>query len=474
VKGRLFQTCPNFYVAENPDISDTYTCRNHRQPGALTAIFGPSLVAEGGEMAGTVQHTKLDSPTARAKLARGRQPHWQALVTGRAHLGYQRWQGTKAGRWMLRRYDGSAYSVESLGQADDERDIAPDGVSVLTFEQAKAKALATLDGSAEGKVHGRLTVRRAMANYIDYLKAEGRPTADTQWRTVAHITPKLGDIEVAALTSKKIRDWLSALAAAPALARTKKGAPQKFRPAPDDADEAERRRKSSANRVLTILKAALNHAFDEQHVTSNSAWGRRVKPFRNVEGARKRYLTVDEAKRLLNAADPHFRPLIRAALETGARLSELTRLQVQDFHRDAGTIHVRKSKTDKGRHIVLTDQGVAFFKQQCTGRPGSAVMFTTADGSPWRHQGRPMTEASERARLSPPVTFHALRHTWASLSLMGGVPLMVVSKNLGHADTRMVEKHYGHLADTHTAKLIRAGAPKFGAVKQTNVRVLQE
>jgi hypothetical protein len=45
---------------------------------------------------------------------------------------------------------------------------------------------------------------------------------------------------------------------------------------------------------------------------------------------------------------------------------------------------------------------------------------------------------------------------------MNGVPLMVVAKNLGHADTRMVEKHYGHLADSYVADAIRAGAPRYG------------
>ena len=45
---------------------------------------------------------------------------------------------------------------------------------------------------------------------------------------------------------------------------------------------------------------------------------------------------------------------------------------------------------------------------------------------------------------------------------MNGVPLLVVAKNLGHADTRMVEKHYGHLAPSYIADAIRAGAPKFG------------
>ena len=39
---------------------------------------------------------------------------------------------------------------------------------------------------------------------------------------------------------------------------------------------------------------------------------------------------------------------------------------------------------------------------------------------------------------------------------------MVVAKNLGHADTRMVERHYGHLAPSYVADEIRKGAPRFG------------
>jgi hypothetical protein len=46
---------------------------------------------------------------------------------------------------------------------------------------------------------------------------------------------------------------------------------------------------------------------------------------------------------------------------------------------------------------------------------------------------------------------------------MNGAPLLVVGKNLGHSDTRMVEKHYGHLAPSYIADAIRAAAPRFGA-----------
>ena len=51
---------------------------------------------------------------------------------------------------------------------------------------------------------------------------------------------------------------------------------------------------------------------------------------------------------------------------------------------------------------------------------------------------------------------------------------MVVAKNLGHTDTRMVEKHYGHLAPGYVADAIRAGAPKFGIKpEKTNVKALR-
>jgi integrase len=90
-------------------------------------------------------------------------------------------------------------------------------------------------------------------------------------------------------------------------------------------------------------------------------------------------------------------------------------------------------------------------------------MFRHADGSAWQksEQARPMTEACTNGRIKPAISFHILRHTWASLSVMAGVPLMVVAKNLGHADTRMVEKHYGHLAPSFVADAIRAGAPRY-------------
>jgi hypothetical protein len=50
---------------------------------------------------------------------------------------------------------------------------------------------------------------------------------------------------------------------------------------------------------------------------------------------------------------------------------------------------------------------------------------------------------------------------------------MVIAKNLGHKDTKMVEKHYGHLASSFIVDAIRAGAPKFGIKPDKNVLALR-
>lgn len=57
---------------------------------------------------------------------------------------------------------------------------------------------------------------------------------------------------------------------------------------------------------------------------------------------------------------------------------------------------------------------------------------------------------------------------------MGGMPLMVVAKNLGHRDTRMVEQHYGHLAPDFVAKAVREHAPRFGIRFESNVVAIGE
>ena len=415
-------------------------------------------------MARTVREAQLGTPTARRRLEAGRQPHWHTIVAGRDHLGYQRGPHDKVGRWLWRRRRGGQYSSEQIGIADDAR--RADGVSVLSFEQARAKAV-ELAGS-EDRPAGRITVARAVADYVDFLKSQGRSTYHAESTAATHILPRLGDQEVSQLTSAQLRRWLIGVADQPARKRSKADGRQKFKAL--DGDESVRRR-SSANRILATLKAILNHAYDERRCPSNDAWGRRLKRFKGVDGARTRFLSTVEAVRLINACEEDFRLLVRAALETGMRYGELCRLEVSDFSPSGGTVAVRRSKTGRPRHVVLTAEGAEFFRRVCAGRLGSAPMFLRGDGMPWArsNQGRFMAAANARAKVEPPITFHGLRHTWASLAVMNGTPLMVVARNLGHVDTKQVERHYGHLSESYVFSAIRAGAPRFGIDDTSNV-----
>ncbi|HEY5081480.1 MAG TPA: site-specific integrase [Bauldia sp.] len=419
-------------------------------------------------MARTVRDAKLETREARKRLPARPAPHWRTLIPGALHLGYRRRRKDAPGNWCYRVYrslrgadKGSPYRVHLLGVADDFQDA--DGTRVLSFADAQKLAH---DRAARPAKRGRLTVGDTIADYVEYLKAQ-RKTADEVESTAArHILPALGETRVDELTTDALTNWRDRLATTPALVRTRNGEPQNHKPAPNTEDR-KRARRATTNRVLTMLKAALNRAFKRGLVDDDLAW-RRVKPFGEVDAARPGFLTVSEAKGLINAADKTsgFRDLVHAGLITGCRYGELCALQVGDFHR--GKIAIRKSKSGKPRDVVLNDEGVAFFTQLTAGRANDSPMLPRANGEAWQasQQARPMLEACRRARINPPVGIHQLRHTWASLSVMGGMPLMVIARNLGHSGTSMVEKHYGHLTESYVDEAIRSSAPKFGVVKR--------
>src|SRR5262249_10059389 len=174
--------------------------------------------------------------------------------------------------------------------------------------------------------------------------------------------------------------WHEKIAKTPARLRTKPGAAQKYREA-DDSPEGVRRRRSTANRVLTILKAALNHAYREGKCARDVSWST-VRAVREVDAARLRYLADDEARRLTNACPTDFRSLVTGALLTGCRYGELAAMTVADFNPDAGTLWIPVSKTRKSRHVVLTQEGRDFVTALAAGKPDRARLFLRLNGKP--------------------------------------------------------------------------------------------
>lgn len=420
----------------------------------------------------TIRNPKMDTRSARAKLPARKSVYWTSITPGCA-LGYR--QGAKGGRWVAKFVRKGKRHESTLGPADDVMD--PDGIAALSFAQAQEKArewFSQVARRAAGKpdVTGPYTLAEAVQDYLNWFRAHRKGLRDTEYSLKGYILPEFGPLELSELTAERLREWHRKLAETAPRLRTSKGRPQQYRDTTHDP-EAERKRRATANRILTILKAVLNHAWREGKVESDDVW-RRVKPFPSVDTARIRNLDQAECIRLVNACTPDFRDLVRAALASGCRYGELIALEVSDFHSASGTAVIRASKSGKDRHVVLSNEGRTFFEELTAGRAGHETLLRRNDGSPWRkaHQHRRIDEACERAGISPPISFHILRHTYASLLLMNGASLQVIALNLGHADTRMVEKHYGHLAPSYVADMIRATAPELGVGSISNVSVL--
>jgi hypothetical protein len=405
----------------------------------------PYVLFAGAKMPRTLKDAKLDSRSARLRLAARREPYWRS-ISDRMAVGYRR--GVKGGTWVGRHYTSDhGRRFQALGTADDILDA--DGVHVLSFAQAQELARRWfLDIAMERlPTAAPITVKVAVERYVRFLKAERRTGLDTEQRLGRLVLPQLGERGVLDLSKNDIDEWKQGL----------------IRRDPGDP-EVERRSKDTANRVLSMFKAALNRAFDDPKngIGSDLAW-RRVKPFTDVGRAREAHLDRAEAQRLINSCENAFRNLVTAALLTGARAPhELASLRVRDFRADLAVLAIRDGKTGP-RDVVLTREAVTFFAALAGGKKADGLLLPRDDGRPWRrgHQQRPMRIAVARAELPADTTIYALRHTYASQSILAGMNLKLLADNMG-TSIRMLEQHYSKFIAAARRRLVEESAFKIG------------
>lgn len=445
-------------------------------------------------MARTKRSAKLDTRNARLKAnVMAGKMHQEPLAPGQ-YLAYRRPEKGGAGSWFARWHREGKILQTRLGTADDFQEA--DEKSVLSYAQAQSRAHTwfktqehqAIQGDESLPEDGPLTVARALDRYFARNESQGgKSVKDMRQRAELWIKPTLGPIEIGKLTRGNVEGWHQSIAESERQKRPKQEAenPKRPRKAKEDStkkapeeksppnEDDKRRRKATANRVLAILKAALTCARVQGWVIcSGDAW-ELVKPFRAVEEPRQNYLTPEEQQRLLNAIqDADFRILVAGALATGCRYGELCRMKVEDFDPSgAGSVLVRIAKSGKPRRVLLTQEGRAFFQCLTAGHaPGELIFQHQAfDGRDWKgervqrewkrsEQQRPMREACIAACL-PVMGFHQLRHSYASALVAAGMPLALVAKLTGHADTRMLERHYAHLAPSDLSRALEAMAP---------------
>ena len=420
-------------------------------------------------MGRAVKDAKLDRRDARLKLEIHKEPYWRMVSEG-AHLGY--YCGARFGKWVARfKVPGTAggYAKRTLGEADDLRDA--DGETILNFRQADEAARAWFAEKERGdaKPSGPFTIADALDEYSKAFKIrKGAIPTDLKSRIEEIIKPTLGKLEVAKLTKSIVSGWQNDRATSPAKLRTRKGADkQNERPAEDQ--EALRRRRSTANRDLTVLKAALNLAAETRDWLPIAAWAK-VKPFEGVDVAKRRYLNDDEARRLVNASDPEFRPMVRASLLTGGRYGELRHARVKDFDRQSRTVFLVETKNAEQRPAYLDDDGVEMIEQAIAGKKPGEFIFLRPDGTQWMRsqQLRRMEDAFDRAGINK-TTFHDLRRSYGARLARAGVPMAVIAEAMGHKDERITRKHYAHLAPSYVSETVRAAVAGLGIGEKSNI-----
>ena len=171
---------------------------------------------------------------------------------------------------------------------------------------------------------------------------------------------------------------------------------------------------STINRqIITPISAVVNMAADD-----GLCHPRRFRR-RKVDNRRLRWLTPDEAERLISAACPATAIKVQFLLGTGCRTGEALALQRADLHIDSREAWIAKTKNGDPRMVRLPVRVVRALA--AFGLPETGAVFTTPKGKPYkiRKSGGGQIQASfnharDKAGLGPEVTPHTLRHTWAT------------------------------------------------------------
>jgi integrase len=387
---------------------------------------------------------KLETATARRKLAVRKKPYWTTISPG-IHLGYRRNQ--TAGTWSVRVADGGAEWIKRIAVADDLEAASPP--AVLNYWQAvdAARALARRQ-PGEAIDEGRpLTVAEALDRYEADLKARGGSPYNAEHPRI-HLTGVLLNKPVALLGATELRRWRDSLLA--------KG----LAPA-------------TVNRTKTGLRAALElAAAHDPRIANRRAWKVGLAALPDAHVARNVVCDDGTVRNIVGAAYDHDRALglmVEVAAVTGARLSQLARLEVGDLQADRSEPRLlmplsAKGRTRNKRHerrpVPITPALAAVLKQEAIGRPSDAPLLLRSNGERWghgrsRHHRNDIRAVVEAAGLDPnQVTLYALRHSSIVRMLLANVPIRIVA-TLHDTSVKMIERTYSRHIAEHTDALAR-------------------
>ena len=393
-------------------------------------------------MARSTRSSTLETRSARLRLPIAKKPVFVKIGPG-VGLGYRR--NRTAGTWVARVADGKGANwTKALGNADDLDDA--DGSQVLDFwhAQEKARVLGRRDSGGEARSVKPATVAQALDGYEADLKTRGGDIGNVT-RVRMHLPSRLLDKAVALLISRELRKWRDGLVGQLTAA--------------------------TVNRTTTGLKAALNLAAEhDERIANRRAWETGLASIPGAEQSRNIILSEAAVRQIIVAAHAQgaeFGLLIEVAAVTGARVSQLALLEVQDLQadRDAPRLMMPTSRKGKGnktvhRRPVPIPSGLgAKLRVLTKDRPATAPLLLKPSGGPWKKSDhtRPFARAAKLAgQDSEQVTMYALRHSSIVRQILAGVPIRVVAVN-HDTSIAMLERTYSRHIGDHSDALARVG-----------------
>jgi integrase len=220
----------------------------------------------------------------------------------------------------------------------------------------------------------------------------------------------------------------------------------------------------SVKRTCRALKAALNlAATHDPRITNAAAWRIGLASLPDAESARNVILPEESVRAIINAAwdlDAEFGLLVECAAVTGARVSQLARLEVGDLQDDRSAPKLLMPTSKKGRGQKRVGQypvpiPPSLAAKLRSNRPARQPLLLRR-GAPWRRfdHRHPFAKAVIQAGLDPNVvTLYSLRHSSIARMLIAGVPTRVTA---AHHDTsvamleRTYSKNISHYSDALT------------------------
>ena len=208
---------------------------------------------------------------------------------------------------------------------------------------------------------------------------------------------------------------------------------------------------ASNNKVLNVLKAIFTKAVDWEMVESETL--KRVRKVKQLpENKRLRFISKTECQELISVCDPHLRPIVVTALNTGMRKGEIFNLKWDNVDLKHGFILLEITKNGERREIPINDTLRSTLQGITRRLDVPYVFFDPATGKSYQDLKRSFKSALRRAKIQD-FHFHDLRHTFASLLVMAGVDLTTASRLLGHKDIKMTLR-YAHLAPSHITRAV--------------------